>query len=160
MSPHNKSLWRGSQAYDMKGLAKESLMDWLLFINSRIKSEHTKRIRIPYYAARMINKQMNATWLFAKAKSKVCNKKEERVYESKGKYQLQEMLMRLMDAMDKGGFPDMPTIVEEPIVEKRWKKKLEKAGRSRGRKGIISIPNGLAHGKNGMRDNQVSSITQ
>ncbi|KAB2004702.1 hypothetical protein ES319_D11G218100v1 [Gossypium barbadense] len=120
VSPHSKSLWRRSQAYDMKGLAKESLMDCLMFINSRIKSEHTKRVRIPYYAARMINKQMNATWLFANAKSKLCIKKEKTVdeYESKGEYQLQEM----MDAKNMG-FPDMPTIVEDAKAEKRWKKR-------------------------------------
>ncbi|KAK5784977.1 uncharacterized protein LOC108472353 [Gossypium arboreum] len=120
VSPHSKSLWRRSQAYDMKGLAKESLMDCLMFINSRIKSEHTKRVRIPYYAARMINKQMSATWLFANAKSKLCIKKEKTVdeYESKGEYQLQEM----MDAKNMG-FPDMPTILEDPKAEKRWKKR-------------------------------------
>ncbi|TYH44921.1 hypothetical protein ES332_D11G228700v1 [Gossypium tomentosum] len=120
VSPHSKSLWRRSQAYDMKGLAKESLMDCLMFINSRIKSEHTKRVRIPYYAARMINKQMNATWLFANAKSKLCIKKEKTVdeYESKGEYQLQEM----MDAKNMG-FPDMPTIAEDAKAEKRWKKR-------------------------------------
>ncbi|MBA0590573.1 hypothetical protein Gorai_019273 [Gossypium raimondii] len=107
VSPHSKSLWRRSQAYDMKGLAKESLMDCLMFINSRIKSEHTRRVRIPYYAARMINKQMNATWLFANAKSKLCIKKEKTVdeYESKGEYQLQEM----MDAKNMG-FPGKPMI--------------------------------------------------
>ncbi|XVF61294.1 hypothetical protein PTKIN_Ptkin08bG0118700 [Pterospermum kingtungense] len=139
VSPHNKSLWRRSQAYDMKGLAKESLMDCLMFINSRIKSDEnmTKRtVRIPEYAARMMNKQMNATWLFGNAKSKAdCSKKEERVeYESKGKHQLQEMLLRLMDAKDKG-FPDMqPSIA----LENRWKKRVEKAGRRR--KDIIRIP--------------------
>ncbi|KAE8695329.1 TMV resistance protein N-like [Hibiscus syriacus] len=104
-SPHSKSFWRRSQAYDMKGLGKESLMDCLTFINTRMKSEHTKRARIPYYAARMINKQMNATWIFANAKSKLCMKKDRTVHEleSKGKYQLQEMMMmRLMDAKDKG----------------------------------------------------------
>ncbi|MBA0560908.1 hypothetical protein Golob_017779 [Gossypium lobatum] len=123
VSPHSKSLWRRSQAYDMKGLAKESLMDCIMFINSRIKSEHTKRVRIPYYAARMINKQMNATWLFANAKSKLCIKKEKTVdeYESKGEYQLQEM----MDAKNMG-FPDMPTIVEDAKAEKRWKKRWKK----------------------------------
>ncbi|MBA0653661.1 hypothetical protein Goklo_020807 [Gossypium klotzschianum] len=106
VSPHSKSLWRRSQAYDMKGLAKESLMDCLMFINSRIKSEHTKRVRIPYYAARMINKQMNATWLFANAKSKLCIKKKTvDEYESKGEYQLQEM----MDAKNMG-FPGKPMI--------------------------------------------------
>ncbi|KAL2333469.1 hypothetical protein Fmac_014682 [Flemingia macrophylla] len=61
--PHSKSLWRRSQAYDMKGLSKESLMDCLTFIN-------TKGFKIPYYAAINFNKQMNSTWLFASAQSK------------------------------------------------------------------------------------------
>ncbi|KAA8531606.1 hypothetical protein F0562_006315 [Nyssa sinensis] len=69
-SPHGKSLWRRSQAYEMKGLAKESLMDCLKFVNGRVNLEKTKHVKIPYYAVRMINKQMNATWLFAAAKSK------------------------------------------------------------------------------------------
>ncbi|XP_020240015.2 uncharacterized protein LOC109818889 [Cajanus cajan] len=68
--PHSKSLWRRSQAYDMKGLANESLMDCLKFIN-------TKGFKIPYYAARFFNKQMNNTWLFASAKSKWYRKREE-----------------------------------------------------------------------------------
>ncbi|GAY50223.1 hypothetical protein CUMW_124980 [Citrus unshiu] len=72
MSSHSKSLWRRSQAYDMMGLAKESLMDALTFIGSRMKCKHTNRVKIPYYAAVMINKQMNATWPFIHAKSKMC----------------------------------------------------------------------------------------
>ncbi|KAE8683533.1 3-oxo-Delta(4,5)-steroid 5-beta-reductase-like isoform X1 [Hibiscus syriacus] len=67
---HGKSLWRRSQAYDMKGLAKESLMDCIMFINGSINSETNKRVKIPYYATRMISKQMDATWLFANAQSK------------------------------------------------------------------------------------------
>ena len=67
-SPHGKSLWRRSQAYDMKGLAKESLMDCLVFASDWLKSEKCKGTKIPYYASRMINKQMNATWIFASAK--------------------------------------------------------------------------------------------
>ena len=67
---HSKSLWRRSQAYDMKGLAKESLMDCLMFISNRFgSSTQRKGFKIPHYAARMVNKQMNATWLFASAKS-------------------------------------------------------------------------------------------
>ncbi|XP_011006782.1 PREDICTED: uncharacterized protein LOC105112701 isoform X1 [Populus euphratica] len=70
-NPHRKSLWRRAQAYDMKGLAKESLMDCLMFIHGRMKAEKNKNAKIPYFAARMIHKQMNATWLFATvAKSK------------------------------------------------------------------------------------------
>ncbi|KAF8406232.1 hypothetical protein HHK36_008317 [Tetracentron sinense] len=83
---HNKSLWRRSQAYDMKGLAKESLMDCIMFINGCIKSEKMKRIKVPYYAARMITKQMNATWLFAvaDAQSKTSINQEKKVQESDG----------------------------------------------------------------------------
>ncbi|KAJ1385458.1 Tetratricopeptide-like helical domain superfamily [Sesbania bispinosa] len=66
---HSKSLWRRSQAYDMKGMAKESLMDCIMFMNGCIKSDETKRVKIPYHAARMICKQMDATWLFANARS-------------------------------------------------------------------------------------------
>lgn len=72
---HPKSLWRRSQAYDMKGHAKESLMDCLMFINNcYIKSDNsTKDVKIPYYAVRMISKQMDSTWLFAAARSKTLN---------------------------------------------------------------------------------------
>ncbi|KAJ6366780.1 hypothetical protein OIU77_003206 [Salix suchowensis] len=38
-----------------------------------MKAEKTKHAKIPYFAARMIHKQMNATWLFstvAKSKNK------------------------------------------------------------------------------------------
>ncbi|KAL1316193.1 hypothetical protein HN51_068414 [Arachis hypogaea] len=66
---HGKSLWRRAQAYDMKGLSKESLMDCLMFISNRFGETDRKRkgfkFKIPYYVARMVNKQMNATWLFA-----------------------------------------------------------------------------------------------
>ncbi|KAL2906427.1 Tetratricopeptide repeat protein 1 [Bienertia sinuspersici] len=60
---HSKSLWRRSQAYDMIGLAKESLMDCLLFIqcNKISKSKGRK----PFNKARLISKQICATWLFA-----------------------------------------------------------------------------------------------
>ncbi|XP_050373667.1 uncharacterized protein LOC126791274 [Argentina anserina] len=60
-----KSLWRRSQAYEMKGLARESLMDCLEFVNGRVlMSQQGKGGRIPYYAARMISKQINATWMY------------------------------------------------------------------------------------------------
>ncbi|KAI6689096.1 hypothetical protein NL676_025924 [Syzygium grande] len=70
---HCKSLWRRSQAYDMKGLSRESLMDCLLFVDGCMRSEKKrgKRAKIPYYAARMISKQMEAAWLFAGSRSKV-----------------------------------------------------------------------------------------
>ncbi|KAL6193920.1 hypothetical protein ACLB2K_035004 [Fragaria x ananassa] len=65
---HGKSLWRRSHAYGMKGLTRESLMDCVMFINGCIKSEKSsQRVNIPYYTARMIRKQMDATWVFATA---------------------------------------------------------------------------------------------
>ncbi|CAN4082985.1 unnamed protein product [Withania somnifera] len=72
MRPHIKSLWRRSQAYDMKGLARLSLMDCLMFINERSKlnGNRSKTRKIPYYAMRMLNKQMTATWTFEGAAAK------------------------------------------------------------------------------------------
>lgn len=65
---HGKSLWKRAQAYDMKGMPKESLMDCIMFINGRFaerKGKEKKRNKVPYYAAQMINKQMTAAGLFA-----------------------------------------------------------------------------------------------
>ncbi|XP_010061698.2 uncharacterized protein LOC104449279 [Eucalyptus grandis] len=69
---HCKSLWRRSQAYDMKGLSRESLMDCLMFVNGCMRSEKKrgKHAKIPHYAARMISKQMEAMWLFAGSRSR------------------------------------------------------------------------------------------
>lgn len=63
---HANSLWTRSQAYDVKGMAKESLMDCIMFI----KSNGCDRFKVPYYAVRMISKQMDATWLFGGAQMK------------------------------------------------------------------------------------------
>lgn len=95
VSPHGKSLWRRSQAYDMKGLARESLMDCLMFVKGRIKSTKTKRGRIPYYAARMINKQMNATWIFASSRLRSCNKGEEKVGETDTDDEVDNIMMNI-----------------------------------------------------------------
>jgi hypothetical protein len=67
---HGKSLWRRSQAYDMKGMAKESLMDCIMFMNGFIKSNEKKNVKVPYHVARMFCKQMDATWLFGSVCSK------------------------------------------------------------------------------------------
>ncbi|KAI5655218.1 hypothetical protein M9H77_32405 [Catharanthus roseus] len=68
---HCKSLWRRSQAYDMKGLAKESLMDCIMFINGCFKSYEESNskplMKVPYYAVQMLCKQMDSTWLFRSA---------------------------------------------------------------------------------------------
>ena len=63
---------------DMKWLAKESLMDCIMFVSNRFKR---KGFKIQHSAARMVNKQMNATWLFASAKSSWKNGAHEEVKE-------------------------------------------------------------------------------
>ncbi|KAL5556851.1 hypothetical protein UlMin_039087 [Ulmus minor] len=116
VSPHGKSLWRRSQAYDMKGLATESLTDCLLFVKGKVKSDKTKRVRIPYYAARMINKQMNATWIFADARKE----------ESDGRDEVEHMEIKLPRCN--------AAVVEEPLVEiekrRRRRKKLQSVSAS------------------------------
>ncbi|KAI3465286.1 hypothetical protein Pfo_021949, partial [Paulownia fortunei] len=79
---HANSLWTRSQAYDMKGMAKESLMDCIIFINVCTKSKTDDRVKIPYYAVRMISKQMDSTWLFRAAQLKALNDHPEKAKES------------------------------------------------------------------------------
>ncbi|XVF64158.1 hypothetical protein PTKIN_Ptkin09bG0145300 [Pterospermum kingtungense] len=126
---HGKSLWRRSQAYDMKGLAKESLMDCIIFINGSINSETNKRGKIPYYAARMISKQMDATWLFANAQSKATISHLRKVQESDDDYEISsnedqecDEMMRMM--MEKKSIASgLSTIIEEPLIvkERNWR---------------------------------------
>ncbi|XAR61946.1 hypothetical protein NMG60_11016503 [Bertholletia excelsa] len=115
---HGKSLWRRSQAYDMKGMAKESLMDCIMFVNGWIKSNTTENVKIPYYAARMISKQMDSTWLFANARSKTLSNHADKEQQSDGDNDLSENerenddLMRLI-AKRKCFTSGLSTIVEE-----------------------------------------------
>lgn len=68
---HAKSLWRRAQAYDMIGLAKESLLDAILFINECSQSSDPdlsmRQNKVPDYAERLVKKQMRAAWLFREA---------------------------------------------------------------------------------------------
>ncbi|XP_031492157.1 uncharacterized protein LOC116258866 [Nymphaea colorata] len=68
---HAKSLWRRAQAYDMLGLAKESLLDAILFINECSQSTDPDlslwKNKVPDYAERLVKKQMRASWLFREA---------------------------------------------------------------------------------------------
>ncbi|XP_057956105.1 uncharacterized protein LOC131149543 [Malania oleifera] len=101
VNSRGKSLWRRSQAYDMKGLAKESLMDCLMFVNGRMRGlEQTRGVRIPYYATLTINKQMNATWIFAAAESKARNDRGEIGDQSDGRDQFSDVTVD-----SKRGFP-------------------------------------------------------
>ena len=68
---HAKSLWRRAQAYDIMGLAKESLLDAILFINVCSQSTDpdlsSRQNKVPDYAERLVKKQMRAAWLFREA---------------------------------------------------------------------------------------------
>ncbi|XP_077213138.1 uncharacterized protein LOC143848162 [Tasmannia lanceolata] len=71
---HAKSLWRRAQAYDMLGLAKESLLDAILFINECSQSNDPdlslRQNKVPDYAERLVKKEMRAAWLFRDAAMK------------------------------------------------------------------------------------------
>ncbi|TYH11940.1 hypothetical protein ES288_A06G026300v1 [Gossypium darwinii] len=132
---HGKSLWRRSQAYDMKGLAKESLMDCIMFINSVTTTTTNKRVKIPYYAARMISKQMEATWLFVNAKSKFTRSDDDyEISSNEDDHQLEcdEMMRQMMMMMmeKKSIASGLSTIIEEPLIAKgkNWRE-MERARR-------------------------------
>lgn len=71
LNRHAKSLWRRAQAYDMLALAKESLLDAILFINECSQSNDPdlslRQNKVPDYAERLVKKQMRAAWLFREA---------------------------------------------------------------------------------------------
>ncbi|KAH9314916.1 hypothetical protein KI387_023543, partial [Taxus chinensis] len=75
VNSHSKSLWRRAQAYDIKGLDKESLLDAIMFINESSMPDNNdhkdkKYIKVPYYAAQLVRKKIQATWLFRDAARK------------------------------------------------------------------------------------------
>ncbi|XP_062098061.1 uncharacterized protein LOC133803933 [Humulus lupulus] len=136
---HGKSLWRRSQAYDMKGLAKESLMDCIRFINGCIKSDpEVITTKIPYYAARMISKQMDATWLFATSRSRLSqgdhhhDQYDHMSRNDEGQY-YKKMMMR--NLIEKRG---LSTITEEPLIlkEERNRRMVERRRRISKRAGV------------------------
>ncbi|KAK1317082.1 hypothetical protein QJS10_CPA05g01258 [Acorus calamus] len=104
---HAKSLWRRSQAYNAKGLAKESLLDCLMFINVFFGSDEKRRCdKVPYYAIRMICKQMSSVGLFSSASSAIDGESDD--IESIGKDDKHLKMVAF-----KSGY-QLPTIVEEP----------------------------------------------
>lgn len=75
-----------------------------MFINGCINSETTKRVKVPYFAARMISKQMEATWLFSTARSKLSSTQPNKVQESddedeggNDEQQLDDMMRTMME---------------------------------------------------------------
>ncbi|KAJ6685839.1 ARM-REPEAT/TETRATRICOPEPTIDE REPEAT (TPR)-LIKE PROTEIN [Salix purpurea] len=125
---HSKSLWRRSQAFDRKRLAKESLMDCVMFLNSCVKTETAKGVKIPYHAARMISKQMEATWIFASLESKASSNQSSKVQESKNydKQKYDEMMRIMIEK--KGLISRLSTIREEPFIgNEEVKRKMERA---------------------------------
>ncbi|KAG1342045.1 Tetratricopeptide repeat protein 1 [Cocos nucifera] len=118
---HGKSLWRRSQAYDMKGMAKESLMDCILFVNGWFHgkdcNERKRRAKVPYYAARMINKQMDKAGLFASlATSKKIKSRDGD--DGAGDESEEEIGIGSGSSMSGSG---LPTILEEPWLRKAKK---------------------------------------
>ncbi|KAJ6391219.1 hypothetical protein OIU77_025247 [Salix suchowensis] len=128
VNSHSKSLWRRSQAFDRKRLAKESLMDCVMFLNSCVKTETAKGVKIPYHAARMISKQMEATWIFASLESKASSNQSSKVQESKNydKQKYDEMMRIMIEK--KGLISRLSTIREEPFMgNEEVKRKMERA---------------------------------
>lgn len=121
---HSKSLWRRSQAYDMKGMAKESLMDCIMFINGCIKSKKSPtQVKVPYYAVRMISKQMDSTWLFKASQMKTSSNHPEIEKplcdnrESGDREHTNEKIIRILK-QKKSFKSGLSTILEEPLFGK------------------------------------------
>ncbi|KAI9118457.1 hypothetical protein K1719_010789 [Acacia pycnantha] len=124
---HGKSLWRRSQAYDMKGMARESLMDCIMLMNGCIK--------IPYHAARMLSKQMDATWLFGPSCSKVTLTQGESVVEKtkeSGPPHVRTMVMKSRGL----NMPGLSTIVEQPLLAKEGTRRKTEGARSEMKAGV------------------------
>ncbi|KAI9201113.1 hypothetical protein LWI28_018226 [Acer negundo] len=140
---HFKSLWRRSQAYDMKGLGKESLMDCIMFINGCVRSDTNKRVKIPYYATRMISKHMDSTWLFANARSKFSSSSTQvdKVQESSGERKSNKENQRYDEIMrmvieKKSLISSLSTIIEEPILHVKRGNRREQEKARRGKKAV------------------------
>ncbi|CAI9115924.1 OLC1v1016939C1 [Oldenlandia corymbosa var. corymbosa] len=127
---HLKSLWRRSQAYDMKGLARESLMDCIMFINGGIRSKDKKQLKVPHEAVRMISKQMDSTWLFKAAQSKMISKYADTTSMSLfdvDRIYLEKLPNLKISPRNKGCMTaGLPTISEEPLLN--WKEKRNAEG--------------------------------
>ncbi|KAL0352116.1 UNVERIFIED_CONTAM: hypothetical protein Scaly_1600300 [Sesamum calycinum] len=120
---HANSLWTRSQAYDMKGMAKESLMDCILFVNVCIRSKADDRVKLPYYAVRMISKHMDSTWLFRAAQLKALSKQPEKAKEpsenskssTRGHVNAETIRTQVQN---KSYISALSTILEEPFAGK------------------------------------------
>ncbi|KAL1310432.1 hypothetical protein HN51_053056 [Arachis hypogaea] len=155
---HRKSLWRRSQAYDMKGMARESLLDCIMFMNSCIiklnnngdddddcnnkkQHQHQQRsLKIPYHAARMICKHMDATWLFAAARSsrliRVMEKKKN--HHSNHENEANNCELNFHDRNSGGLMPGLSTINEEPFAAKEVSRRKVQRARRRIKKANIA----------------------
>ncbi|KAL3617881.1 hypothetical protein CASFOL_038202 [Castilleja foliolosa] len=111
---HADSLKTRSRAYDMKGMAKESLMDCVLFVNI-VCAKSKVMMKIPYDAIRMMSKQMEATWVFRDAEMA-----------KNGKIGSYKERLNADINQTKRHIGGLPMILEEPIAGKD-KKKMEKA---------------------------------
>ncbi|KAI3684640.1 hypothetical protein L6452_33864 [Arctium lappa] len=137
---HAKSLWRRSQAYYMKGMAKESLMDCLMFIKVFVTDDKKKHGKIPYYAVHMIRKLMDSTWFFASAKSKLSDNCTDDLDTSpssgRGRSREEltndELMIRRAINENKHLMSGLYTILEEPVMRKEsqaTRRKVHRYGR-------------------------------
>ncbi|KAK9097243.1 hypothetical protein Sjap_022740 [Stephania japonica] len=152
VNSHAKSLWRRSQAYDMKGMAKESLMDCIVFVdvNGRLKTNKNARIKVPYYAARMISKQMSATWLFSAARSKVSFENVDNDGEIDGSDESEEdgdYAATVLIKTPSWALGGLATILEEPLTKrsKCRRRKLERTVWQRRRGAGAAPAQGSSH---------------
>ncbi|KAL1821878.1 hypothetical protein ACET3Z_016747 [Daucus carota] len=132
---HPKSLWRRSQAYDIKGMALESLMDCLMFVNCCC-TKPTKDVKIPYYAMRMISKQMEATCIFAASRAKLTNTCEIRTHESGNEDVdfIHDNGVKGKMIENKAFMSSLSTILEEPFTSNGGSSSRRKLERARRRK--------------------------
>ncbi|CAL1395914.1 unnamed protein product [Linum trigynum] len=90
----NRSLWRRAKGYEMKGMAKECLMDCIMYVSGCVKMERRRGVGvIPYDAVHLMSKMMDATWLFAAAKSA---KADELLVKDDENGELEEIVMRMV----------------------------------------------------------------
>lgn len=133
---HGGSLWTRSQAYDMKGMAKESLMDCIIFINVCIKSEAADGLKVPYYAVRMISKQMESTWLFRAAQMKA-----PLIHHAEKRKEIKEINTEILSGQNKNYASGLSTILEEPFAVKDCigRKKVEERVNRRSNRTVYSL---------------------
>ncbi|CAI0464879.1 unnamed protein product [Linum tenue] len=94
----NRSLWRRAKGYERKGMAKECLMDCIMYVSGCVRMERRRGGGvIPYDAVRLMSKMMDATWLFAAAAAAAKSAKaDELLVKDDENGELEEIVMRMV----------------------------------------------------------------